>query len=178
MKFENLNWIKYIVSYALLNRAFLFTKKKLQCLTLAENTKTTVVFQSEDAVLYEKKSMYIVWHYTLIHLAYFCNFWNIRRDRSDPRVVTGGHDFYIQEPSPLRKRRKHSWFLSFFLSFLNASKPKIHPTDLPELRYSMILWLHNLKSLEGIVAWYPCCECAYEKYISKNLQRFHIPVLW
>ncbi|XP_040523873.1 plasminogen [Gallus gallus] len=36
-------------------RAFLFTKKKLQCLTLAENTKTTVVFQSEDAVLYEKK---------------------------------------------------------------------------------------------------------------------------
>uniref|UniRef100_A0A8C9F9S8 Kringle domain-containing protein n=1 Tax=Pavo cristatus TaxID=9049 RepID=A0A8C9F9S8_PAVCR len=36
-------------------RAFLFTKKKLQCLTLAENTKTTVAFHSEDAVLYEKK---------------------------------------------------------------------------------------------------------------------------
>ncbi|XP_065585755.1 plasminogen-like [Cyrtonyx montezumae] len=36
-------------------RAFLFTKKKLQCLTLAENTKTTVVFHSEDAALYEKK---------------------------------------------------------------------------------------------------------------------------
>lgn len=59
------------VSYVLLNRAFLFTKKKLQCLTLAENTKTTVVFHSEDAVLYEKKSMYIVWHYTFIHLVYF-----------------------------------------------------------------------------------------------------------
>uniref|UniRef100_A0A8C2SVL4 Plasminogen-like n=1 Tax=Coturnix japonica TaxID=93934 RepID=A0A8C2SVL4_COTJA len=40
-------------------RAFLFTKKKLQCLTLAENRKTTVAFHSEDAVLYEKK-MYLL----------------------------------------------------------------------------------------------------------------------
>ncbi|KFQ30229.1 Plasminogen, partial [Merops nubicus] len=36
-------------------RAFLFTRKKLQCLTLAENTKTTVSFNSTDAILYEKK---------------------------------------------------------------------------------------------------------------------------
>ncbi|NXX75205.1 PLMN protein, partial [Urocolius indicus] len=35
-------------------RAFLFTRKKLQCLTLAENTKMTVMFNSTDAVLYEK----------------------------------------------------------------------------------------------------------------------------
>lgn len=46
------------------NRAFLFTRKKLQCLTLAENTKMTVMFNSTDAVLYEKKSMYIVRCYT------------------------------------------------------------------------------------------------------------------
>ncbi|KAM6355363.1 plasminogen-like [Podargus strigoides] len=36
-------------------RAFLFTSKKLQCLTLAENAKMTVAFNSMDAVLYEKK---------------------------------------------------------------------------------------------------------------------------
>uniref|UniRef100_A0A663MT17 Plasminogen n=1 Tax=Athene cunicularia TaxID=194338 RepID=A0A663MT17_ATHCN len=36
-------------------RAFLFTRKKLQCLTLAENTKMTVTFDSMDAILYEKK---------------------------------------------------------------------------------------------------------------------------
>ncbi|KFQ71307.1 Plasminogen, partial [Phaethon lepturus] len=36
-------------------RAFLFTRKKLQCLTLAENAKMTVMFNSTDAVLYEKK---------------------------------------------------------------------------------------------------------------------------
>ncbi|KAM6139170.1 plasminogen-like [Phoenicopterus ruber ruber] len=36
-------------------RAFLFTRKKLQCLTLAENAKMTVAFNSMDAVLYEKK---------------------------------------------------------------------------------------------------------------------------
>ncbi|NXQ94582.1 PLMN protein, partial [Sagittarius serpentarius] len=36
-------------------RAFLFTRKKLQCLTLAENTKMTVMFNSTDAVLYEKR---------------------------------------------------------------------------------------------------------------------------
>ncbi|XP_009288273.1 PREDICTED: plasminogen [Aptenodytes forsteri] len=36
-------------------RAFLFTRKKLQCLTLAENAKMTVMFNSMDAVLYEKK---------------------------------------------------------------------------------------------------------------------------
>ncbi|XP_009703613.1 PREDICTED: plasminogen-like [Cariama cristata] len=36
-------------------RAFLFTRKKLQCLTLAENTKMTVSFNSTDTVLYEKK---------------------------------------------------------------------------------------------------------------------------
>uniref|UniRef100_A0A8B9Q4V4 Plasmin n=1 Tax=Apteryx owenii TaxID=8824 RepID=A0A8B9Q4V4_APTOW len=36
-------------------RAFLFTGKKQQCLTLAENTKTTVMFNSTDAILYEKK---------------------------------------------------------------------------------------------------------------------------
>uniref|UniRef100_A0A8B9MUB3 Plasminogen n=1 Tax=Accipiter nisus TaxID=211598 RepID=A0A8B9MUB3_9AVES len=36
-------------------RAFLFTRKKLQCLTLAENAKMTVTFNSTDAVLYEKK---------------------------------------------------------------------------------------------------------------------------
>ncbi|XP_040981174.1 plasminogen-like isoform X2 [Aquila chrysaetos chrysaetos] len=36
-------------------RAFLFTRKKLQCLTLAENAKMTVTFSSTDAVLYEKK---------------------------------------------------------------------------------------------------------------------------
>ncbi|XP_010177406.1 PREDICTED: plasminogen-like [Mesitornis unicolor] len=36
-------------------RAFLFTRKKLQCLTLAENTKMAVMFNSMDAVLYEKK---------------------------------------------------------------------------------------------------------------------------
>ncbi|XP_064913636.1 plasminogen isoform X2 [Columba livia] len=36
-------------------RAFLFTRKKLQCLTLAENAKTSVMFNSTDAVLYEKK---------------------------------------------------------------------------------------------------------------------------
>ncbi|XP_071596574.1 plasminogen-like isoform X1 [Heliangelus exortis] len=35
-------------------RAFLFTRKKLQCLTLAENSKMTVTFNSTDAVLYEK----------------------------------------------------------------------------------------------------------------------------
>ncbi|NWX11805.1 PLMN protein, partial [Aegotheles bennettii] len=35
-------------------RAFLFTRKRLQCLTLAENTKMTVMFNSTDAVLYEK----------------------------------------------------------------------------------------------------------------------------
>ncbi|KFP33161.1 Plasminogen, partial [Colius striatus] len=35
-------------------RAFLFTRKMLQCLTLAENTKMTVMFNSTDAVLYEK----------------------------------------------------------------------------------------------------------------------------
>ncbi|NWI50052.1 PLMN protein, partial [Calyptomena viridis] len=36
-------------------RAFLFTRKKLQCLTLAENAKMTVTFASMDAVLYEKR---------------------------------------------------------------------------------------------------------------------------
>ncbi|XP_061234719.1 plasminogen-like isoform X1 [Neopsephotus bourkii] len=36
-------------------RAFLFTRKKLQCLTLAENAKMTVTFNSTDAVLFEKK---------------------------------------------------------------------------------------------------------------------------
>ncbi|KAM6126679.1 plasminogen-like [Pterocles gutturalis] len=36
-------------------RAFLFTRKKLQCLTLAENAKMTVMFNSTDAILYEKK---------------------------------------------------------------------------------------------------------------------------
>ncbi|XP_071405510.1 plasminogen-like isoform X2 [Pithys albifrons albifrons] len=36
-------------------RAFLFTRKKLQCLTLAENAKMTVMFASVDAVLYEKR---------------------------------------------------------------------------------------------------------------------------
>ncbi|XP_074719076.1 plasminogen-like isoform X2 [Strix uralensis] len=36
-------------------RAFLFTRKKLQCLTLAENSKMTVTFDSTDAILYEKK---------------------------------------------------------------------------------------------------------------------------
>ncbi|XP_050751137.1 plasminogen-like [Gymnogyps californianus] len=36
-------------------RAFLFTRKKLQCLTLAENAKMAVTFNSMDAVLYEKK---------------------------------------------------------------------------------------------------------------------------
>ncbi|XP_040408480.1 plasminogen-like [Cygnus olor] len=36
-------------------RAFLFTRKKLQCLTLAENTKTTLTFSSTDSVLYEKR---------------------------------------------------------------------------------------------------------------------------
>ncbi|XP_075604620.1 plasminogen [Balearica regulorum gibbericeps] len=36
-------------------RAFLFTRKKLQCLTLAENAKMTVTFNSTEAVLYEKK---------------------------------------------------------------------------------------------------------------------------
>ncbi|XP_009484865.1 plasminogen [Pelecanus crispus] len=36
-------------------RAFLFTRKKLQCLTLAENAKMTVTFNSMDTVLYEKK---------------------------------------------------------------------------------------------------------------------------
>uniref|UniRef100_A0A8C8AIZ7 Uncharacterized protein n=1 Tax=Otus sunia TaxID=257818 RepID=A0A8C8AIZ7_9STRI len=36
-------------------RAFLFTRKKLQCLTLAENAKMTVTFDSTDAILYEKK---------------------------------------------------------------------------------------------------------------------------
>ncbi|NWV64471.1 PLMN protein, partial [Malurus elegans] len=36
-------------------RAFLFTRKKLQCLTLAENAKMTVMFSSPDAVLYEKQ---------------------------------------------------------------------------------------------------------------------------
>uniref|UniRef100_A0A8B9ZB46 Plasmin n=1 Tax=Buteo japonicus TaxID=224669 RepID=A0A8B9ZB46_9AVES len=36
-------------------RAFLFTRKKLQCLTLAENARMTVTFNSTDAVLYEKK---------------------------------------------------------------------------------------------------------------------------
>uniref|UniRef100_A0A8C3QAW3 Uncharacterized protein n=1 Tax=Geospiza parvula TaxID=87175 RepID=A0A8C3QAW3_GEOPR len=35
-------------------RAFLFTRKKLQCLTLAENAKMTVTFASTDTVLYEK----------------------------------------------------------------------------------------------------------------------------
>ncbi|XP_074944138.1 plasminogen-like isoform X2 [Phalacrocorax aristotelis] len=36
-------------------RAFLFTRKKLECLTLAENAKMTVTFSGTDAVLYEKK---------------------------------------------------------------------------------------------------------------------------
>ncbi|XP_017669246.1 PREDICTED: plasminogen-like isoform X3 [Lepidothrix coronata] len=36
-------------------RAFLFTRKKLQCLTLAENAKMSVMFASMDAVLYEKR---------------------------------------------------------------------------------------------------------------------------
>ncbi|NWQ63330.1 PLMN protein, partial [Neopipo cinnamomea] len=36
-------------------RAFLFTRKKLQCLTLAENAKMSVMFTSMDAVLYEKR---------------------------------------------------------------------------------------------------------------------------
>ncbi|GAB0186942.1 plasminogen [Grus japonensis] len=38
-------------------RAFLFTRKKLQCLTLAENAKMTVMFNSTEAVLYEKKRL-------------------------------------------------------------------------------------------------------------------------
>ncbi|XP_064303022.1 plasminogen isoform X2 [Phalacrocorax carbo] len=36
-------------------RAFLFTRKKLECLTLAENAKMTVTFSGTDAVLHEKK---------------------------------------------------------------------------------------------------------------------------
>eukprot|EP00075_Anas_platyrhynchos_P001321 XP_005015962.2 plasminogen [Anas platyrhynchos] len=36
-------------------RAFLYTRKKLQCLTLAENSKTTLIFSSTDSVLYEKR---------------------------------------------------------------------------------------------------------------------------
>ncbi|XP_040453260.1 plasminogen-like isoform X2 [Falco naumanni] len=40
-------------------RAFLFTRKKLQCLTLAENTKMTVTFDSVDVVLYEKKIIHL-----------------------------------------------------------------------------------------------------------------------
>ncbi|XP_066171952.1 plasminogen-like isoform X1 [Sylvia atricapilla] len=36
-------------------RAFLFTRKNLQCLTLAENAKMTVAFPSTDTVLYEKR---------------------------------------------------------------------------------------------------------------------------
>lgn len=140
MKFENLNWIKDIVSYALLNRAFLFTKKKLQCLTLTENTKTTVVFQSEDAVLYEKKSMYIVWHYTLIHLAYFCNFWNIRRDRSDPRVVTEDMIFIFRNLHLSEKGgNTHGSFLSFFL-FWMPPNPKFIPLTFLN---SDILWFYD-----------------------------------
>ncbi|XP_010177407.1 PREDICTED: plasminogen-like protein B, partial [Mesitornis unicolor] len=36
-------------------RAFLFTSKDQQCLTLAENTKTAVIFRRTNAVLYEKR---------------------------------------------------------------------------------------------------------------------------
>ncbi|NXJ59414.1 PLMN protein, partial [Rostratula benghalensis] len=36
-------------------RAFLFTSKDQQCLTLAENTKTSVIFRRTNAVLYEKR---------------------------------------------------------------------------------------------------------------------------
>uniref|UniRef100_A0A8C3VAY9 Uncharacterized protein n=1 Tax=Catharus ustulatus TaxID=91951 RepID=A0A8C3VAY9_CATUS len=35
-------------------RAFLFTRKNLQCITLAENAKMAVAFSSTDTVLYEK----------------------------------------------------------------------------------------------------------------------------
>uniref|UniRef100_A0A8C3V530 Uncharacterized protein n=1 Tax=Catharus ustulatus TaxID=91951 RepID=A0A8C3V530_CATUS len=36
-------------------RAFLFTSKDQQCLTLTENTKTAMVFRRTNAVLYEKR---------------------------------------------------------------------------------------------------------------------------
>lgn len=52
------------------NRAFLFTRKKLECLTLAENAKMTVMFTSTDTVLYEKRSMCAVRCYIFTHQAY------------------------------------------------------------------------------------------------------------
>ncbi|XP_010117037.1 PREDICTED: plasminogen-like protein B, partial [Chlamydotis macqueenii] len=36
-------------------RAFLFASKDQQCLTLAENTRTAVIFRRTNAVLYEKR---------------------------------------------------------------------------------------------------------------------------
>ncbi|NXU64581.1 PLMN protein, partial [Horornis vulcanius] len=51
-------------------RAFLFTWKKLQCLTLAENAKMTVAFPSMDTVLYQKRSMCTVRGYSFTHQAY------------------------------------------------------------------------------------------------------------
>lgn len=52
------------------NRAFLFTRKKLECLTLAENAKMTVTFASTDTVLYEKISMCTVRCNIFTHQAY------------------------------------------------------------------------------------------------------------
>uniref|UniRef100_A0A8C0F850 Apple domain-containing protein n=1 Tax=Bubo bubo TaxID=30461 RepID=A0A8C0F850_BUBBB len=44
-------------------RAFLFSSKDQECLTLAENTKTAVIFRRTNAVLYEKRSMSMSFSY-------------------------------------------------------------------------------------------------------------------
>lgn len=38
------------------NRSFIFAVKDQQCITLGDNTKTTVVFRRADAILFEKRS--------------------------------------------------------------------------------------------------------------------------
>lgn len=59
------------------NRAFLFTSKDQQCLTLTENTKTAMIFRRANAVLYEKRSMSIscLYYWTVLQIKriYFYN---------------------------------------------------------------------------------------------------------
>uniref|UniRef100_A0A8D0G9I1 Plasminogen n=1 Tax=Sphenodon punctatus TaxID=8508 RepID=A0A8D0G9I1_SPHPU len=49
-------------------RAFLFARKDQQCITLADNSKTKAVLRRTDAVLFEKRSMYIFEYYLNVEM--------------------------------------------------------------------------------------------------------------
>lgn len=73
------------------NRAFLFTSKDQQCLTLTENTKTAMVFRRTNAVLYEKRSMSMsflcYWAVVQIKIIYFYSICILLYDAHTPQLI-------------------------------------------------------------------------------------------